>query len=207
LRLGAELSGESLPHDAAAAAKYLQAMGSEIEHMDQLLGELLDYSKINLPNFSLRLNPIDPHTVLEDIYNRYLPVAASKGIELDCLADAPSETLSVDRFRITQVMNNLMDNALHYSAPKAKVTVTCQKQPDGICFRVMDEGPGVPEPLRQKVFDPLFRADPSRSRASGGLGLGLAIAKKIVELHGGRIYCEARHGRTIFAFCIPSRPS
>lgn len=100
----------------------------------------------------------------------------------------------IDPDRIKQVLTNLLINASRFAPDSTEVTVSLQRLGDEIEVRVIDRGEGIPEPLREKVFDRFFRADNSRNRETGGSGLGLAIAKSIVEAHGGSIRVEQTPG-------------
>ena len=92
-----------------------------------------------------------------------------------------------------------MENAIKYNKPCGQVTVTAAKQDKNICLTVSDTGNGIPEELKERVFEPFFRVDKSRSRALGGVGLGLALVHEIVRVHGGSIRVKDNHeGGTIF---------
>ena len=118
-----------------------------------------------------------------------------------------------DPHRLGQVLRNLIDNAIRYSPASARVQVTVQAEreagspgqaPRALLVTVTDQGPGLSKEDLSLVFERFYRADPSRSRASGGVGLGLAIAKQLVEAHGGRVWVESDLGRgTKFSFTVP----
>jgi signal transduction histidine kinase len=110
-----------------------------------------------------------------------------------------------DRDRLWQVLDNLLDNALRYAPAGTAVTVTVQQDGADARLSVQDLGPGLSAEDQQRVFDRFYRADRSRSRQSGGLGLGLAIAKAIVGAHQGKIWVRSEPGQgTVFAVLLPA---
>ena len=96
-----------------------------------------------------------------------------------------------DGDRLVQVVDNLLSNAVRYTDDGTVVTVRLRAVADAVTLSVIDQGPGLTEEQRERVFERFYRADPSRSRALGGSGIGLAIAKALVELMGGRIWVES----------------
>jgi len=104
-------------------------------------------------------------------------------------ANLPTRPLIVDadETRLNQLFNNLLENSLRYTEPGGRVRITCQAEGDAALIELQDTAPGVPEELLPRLFEQFYRVDPSRNRRSGGAGLGLAIARKIVEAHAGRI--------------------
>ena len=113
--------------------------------------------------------------------------------------------LNLDRLRIEQAIGNLVDNAIRYTPPGGTVTVTAGPPGDGVRVVVTDTGPGIPNDALPHVFDRLYRVDPSRDRATGGAGLGLTIARRLVEAHGGTIWAESEEGvGSRFGFDLPA---
>ncbi len=133
--------------------------------------------------------------------------AQSSQVEL--VLDVPSDLppLHVDEDRIIQVVRNLLSNALRHTPAGGRVTVACRKnQMNEILFSVADTGEGIPSADLPYVFDRFYRADKSRSRASGGLGIGLAIVKQLVEAHRGKAWAESQLGQgAIFWFSLPTQ--
>ena len=116
------------------------------------------------------------------------PRAEAKGIRVSLEADEAMPVVDMDVTRISQVVNNLLENAIIHTPEGGSVAVTAEVAGDGmIRVTVADTGRGIPPEDLERVFDRFFRADPSRARATGGVGLGLTIAKQLVESHGGSI--------------------
>ena len=119
------------------------------------------------------------------------------GINVDVMVDGPSPRIHGDPERVHQVVANLVENAVRYSPPGSTVELRASiSSHNGVTIEVADEGPGIPADESQRVFERFYRADSARSSLHGGAGLGLAIARWIVDLHGGVIRPEQRqpHG-------------
>jgi len=141
------------------------------------------------------------NTVVES----FEPIAEEQGTELTARFLEGLPHVRVDGNRISQVLANLLSNALRYQRDGGKIEVTAARVSDGVELAVQDSGPGIPEQDLPHIFERFYRVDPSRSRASGGSGLGLAIAKELVEAHGGRIWVESQLGKgSRFALRLPA---
>jgi len=141
---------------------------------------------------------------LEDAAAAYHPLALERGIEVrrEIAPDLPE--VYVDPDRMAQVLGNLLSNALRYTLKGGSVTLAASLLENEVEIRIQDTGPGIGAEDIQHVFDRFYRADKSRQRDSGGLGLGLAIAKSIVENHGGRIWAESpEDSGTTFVIMLP----
>jgi C4-dicarboxylate-specific signal transduction histidine kinase len=126
------------------------------------------------------------------------PEGDRRGVTIEWTVDADTLSLEVDRVQIVQVLMNLLTNALQASQPGAKVRVRCRATPEGVEFRIDDNGPGVGGGNLARLFDPFF------STKQDGLGLGLGICRSIVECHGGHIWADSQVGEgTSFFFTIP----
>jgi len=109
------------------------------------------------------------------------------GAHIEVAVEPADLVVDVDEERLHQVVANLVENAVRYSPANGTVRVGATREPNGVCITVADEGPGIPEHEANKVFERFYRADYARSSRDGGAGLGLAIARWIVDLHGGDI--------------------
>ena len=157
---------------------------------------------------ALRLN--FEKAALGDVLNRsvrgFMAKAHSKEIRLTTEIDEGIPPVRMDTARILQVVDNLLENAIRHTPQGGRVTVRSGMLPTDEAFvAVSDTGEGIPDTVIATVFDRFRRADPSRARATGGAGLGLAIAKNLVEAHGGTIEAESSPGGgTTFRFTIPA---
>ena len=187
------------------ARQHLYLISEEIRFMDEMIYSLSVYSMINLPNFALRLQSINPSTLIEEAYVRYAHIVAAKGFSFQRKIGPCQGTVMLDREQMDRVLNNLLDNALQFCSPAGTITLEVTEGYSAFQFFVCDTGQGVAEHLREKIFEPLFRADSSRSHGIGGTGLGLAICKKIVTLHGGSITYRREAGTSRFAVELPKK--
>jgi signal transduction histidine kinase len=156
---------------------------------DLRLLALADAGKLHLEKDCLELDAF-----LREVVEAYQPQAVEREIALAFETPAALPAVCVDRDRLTQVMGNLLSNALHYVPRGGHIGVEIRREDDEVVVSVIDDGPGVsPEDLPH-VFERFWRADPARQRATGGSGLGLSIARYVVEAHGGRIWAEPTPG-------------
>lgn len=198
--------GTELIKDAGSDEKTLRHVRNiekDIESMDRLIMNLSSYSRLNLPGFTLLRKKFDPSCLVDLIVTLYRPLAEKKALSVSPSIPGGGHAVEGDYERLKQVFSNLMDNALRHSDPGTDIGLGFLSNSSGISFFVENEGPGVPDLLREKIFEPLFRVDTSRNQDSGGAGLGLAISQKIVELHGGRITCLQEGKKTRFIFHLP----
>ncbi len=159
--------------------------------LERLVEDLRTLSMADAGELALTRRPILPATLLEDAAAAYHPLALERGIKVrrEIAPDLPE--VYVDPDRMAQVLGNLLSNALRYTLEGGAVTLAASLLEQEVEIRIQDTGPGIGAEDLQHVFDRFYRADKSRQRDSGGLGLGLAIAKSIVENHGGRIWAES----------------
>jgi len=193
-------------------------LGATAEVREQLLGTLdrgvlrlslliddtLDLTRIESGQLKIKLEPVDAAELLKRLVSSYEARFAAKGIALS--VEAPDEPCVgvQDPDRIEQVLVNLIENALKFTH-EGTVTLSVECTPNRIIYSVSDSGPGIPPELHQKVFEQFFSTQEPHGSEQGGLGLGLAICKGIVEAHGGGIWVESRKGEgSTFMFDIPS---
>jgi two-component system OmpR family sensor kinase/two-component system sensor histidine kinase BaeS len=152
----------------------------------------------------LEMQAVDFSDLLRDVYVNFYPQANDRGVTLALDLPTGLPKVLVDRRRITQVLGNLMTNSLHHTPQGGQVTLTAEKVDEHLAIIVVDTGVGIPNEDLPYVFERFWRGEKSRSRSGGGSGLGLAIAKQIVELHGGEISVKSAPGRgTIFRIVLP----
>jgi len=165
----------------------LRSLQSEVATLSQLIEQLYELSLADIGALTYRLSPVNLVGILRGRLVAFQERYAEQRITIE--ANLPSRPLIVhaDETRLNQLFNNLLENSLRYTEPGGRVCVTCRAEGDAVLIELEDTAPGVPEELLPRLFEQFYRVDPSRSRRSGGAGLGLAIAKKIVEAHGGSI--------------------
>jgi signal transduction histidine kinase len=179
-------------------------MVRQSERLSGLVDQLLELSRLESGDVPLKLEPVEVGPLVEQVASEIKVARSERPVRLENLVAADLPPLQADRERIHQVLFNLLDNAWRFSPPDGVVTVRAMRQ-NGACeVWVEDEGPGIPAKDLARVFERFYRVDPARSRDDGGTGIGLAIAKSVVEAHGGVIWAETREGGATFRFVLPS---
>lgn len=159
----------------------------------QLISDLLDVARITSGKLRLDVQPVDPIAVVDAALIAVLPAATAKDIKLLKMLDPAAGPISGDPSRLQQVVWNLVTNAVKFTPKGGKVEATLRRVNSHIEITIADSGQGISDDLLPVIFDRFRQGDASTTRAHGGLGLGLAIAKQLVELHGGQIAAES-HG-------------
>ena len=162
----------------------------DVAEMERLIADLLESEALNTRHAILRREPVDPAQLIESVVDGDF-ANRNDDIQINIAADLPEVCLDVTRMRL--LLRNLIDNALRYNPPGAKPIVVSANFLNGeLIIRVQDNGPGIPAEHLQRVTEPFYRADPARSRATGGVGLGLYLCKRVAEVHGGRIVIDSQ---------------
>jgi two-component system sensor histidine kinase BaeS len=155
-------------------------------------------------NLALERRPVEVGDLLHDAVVNFEPQASDQDVTLSLEVPAEPLEVLVDWHRISQVLGNLLTNALRHTPAGGKITLAAEAAGDDVRVTVTDTGTGIPAEDLPYVFDRFWRGEKSRSRASGGSGLGLAIARQLVELHGGAIGATSRPGDgSQFWFTVP----
>ncbi|WP_322027579.1 ATP-binding protein [Burkholderia sp. BCC1977] len=169
---------------SAATFASLQA---EISMLNQLISDLHELSLADIGALTFERLPVDFAHLVEGTAEAFRERLSAKRLDLELEIPVAPSRISGDPYRLTQLMQNLLENALRYTDPGGRVRVAVEPGDGWLKVDVQDSFPAVPEPLLPHLFDRLFRVDASRSRQSGGSGLGLALCKHIVDAHGGTI--------------------
>ncbi len=173
------------------------------DHLRALIDNVLQFSKLEAGGETLHKSEVEVKHLLEEALQNVKVLAREKGIEIRTHANGLR--IEADETKLKQVLINLLSNALKYT-PHGSVEVTVERRNGEIVFAVKDTGIGIPQDQCEKIFEPFTQLDSSSTREWGGLGLGLSIVKKYVELHGGRIWVESQLGQgSTFYFTIPER--
>jgi len=177
----------------------------ETDRLQRLVADLQELSRVEAGAVSVALEPKDISSLIETVAQRLQPQFEDKGITLGLEIPTSLPHVLVDEDRISQVLINLMGNALQYTPEKGLVTLSVKQIGREIQVSIQDTGVGVPAEHLPHLFTRFYRVDKSRSRAGGGSGIGLTIAKHLVEAHGGQIWVESDgpgKGST-FSFSLP----
>jgi signal transduction histidine kinase len=177
----------------------------EVARLQRLVGDLEQLSRAEAGQISLHRQPAAPAELISAAAVRLQPQFEDKGVALSVDLPGVLPVIDVDGERITQVLLNLLGNALQYTPAGGRVAVQAGVQRDAVLVAVRDDGIGIAEDDLLHIFERFYRVDKSRSRAGGGSGIGLTIARHLVEAHGGQIWAESPGvGRgSTFTFSLP----
>ncbi len=174
----------------------------DMREMEHLIADLLESERMNAGHTTLRRSPVDLGPMLRSLIETEFE---DRSARIDLRVPAEPVVREVDEIRVRLVVKNLIENALRYSPPDgAPVEVTLTALPGMVTLRVRDHGPGIPKEHLSRVTEPFYRADRARSRSTGGLGLGLYLAKRIAEAHCGSLVIESELGQG--TLCIVTLP-
>ncbi len=182
-----------------------QQIHNEAERLNKLVSDLQELSRVESKAISLDIHPLDVSRLMETTLKRMQFQFDEKRVTLNLsLPHAPILVLA-DEDRTLQILTNLLGNALQYTPQNGTVTVTIEREKLFAKFSIHDTGIGIPAEYLTHIFDRFYRVDKSRSRAHGGSGIGLTIAKHLVEAHGGKIWAESagEDKGSVFIFTLP----
>lgn len=189
-----------------ANAETFQQIHAEADRLNRLVDDLQELSRVEAHAYMLDVRLLDVSSLVQTVTNRLAPQAESKRISLDFELNPDLQPVLADEDRIIQVLANLTGNALQYMPDGGKVTIKAKQINNEVQISIKDTGVGIPPEHLSHIFDRFYRADKSRSRqAGGGSGIGLTIARALVEAHSGRIWVESDgegQGST-FSFTLP----
>lgn len=194
------LEGETLGSDMTGRA--IETIKRNAKAQAQIIDDILDVSRIITGNLYLDLHPIELESVLEGSVSVVRPTADVKGIQIDLSLDQEQIAVLGDANRLQQVFWNLLSNAVKFTPAGGKVTVQLRKTDSQVQVEVADTGPGISPEFLPFVFDRFRQADSTSTRQHGGLGLGLAIARHLIEIHGGSIEVRSNGEGTGATFTV-----
>jgi PAS domain S-box-containing protein len=181
--------------DPATASRAVQAIDRNARAQAQLVADLLDVSRIITGKFHMSLGPVRLSDLIESAADTVGPAARARDIVLELAIDPAIGPVLGDASRLQQVIWNLLSNAIKFAPPAGRVQVRLEDAGSCIKLSVTDDGPGIDPAFLPYVFDRFRQADSSSTRRHGGLGLGLAIVRHLVELHGGTVEARNREDR------------
>jgi signal transduction histidine kinase len=176
----------------------------EVLRLVRLVDDLSQLTRADAALALLRREPVDMAALVEEAVELFAAPFADKGIELARRLPEDLPAVTADRARLLQVLRNLLDNALSFTPPGGTVTVSVARSDDGVRLTVTNSGAEIPAADLPFVFERFYRVDKSRSLASGGAGIGLAIVKQLVEAHGGQVGAESSDATTRVWVALPS---
>ena len=196
------LKEENLPFEEKK--EIIEKLSESTERMIKLVNDLLNVSRIEEGRFLYKPKKEDLREIVKTIFNQEKEVAQKKNITFNLfLPKEPCFSL-IDKEKISLAVQNLIENAIHYTPPGGKVEVFLEKKDKKLVFKVKDTGIGIPEEEQKRIFEKFFRGSNALKIETSGSGLGLFITKNIVEAHKGKIWFESKVGKgTTFYFSLP----
>jgi two-component system phosphate regulon sensor histidine kinase PhoR len=184
------------------AMDFLARIDDEVERLTQIVSELSELSRIETGTVELRLEPLNLNLLIEDIITQLFPQIERQQLRINkkLISDLPS--IEADKTRIRQTIINLIHNAIKFTEPGGEITITTRKDENLVTVDISDTGIGISKNDLPHVFERFYKVD--RARTGGGTGMGLAIAKHVIEAHGGSIKVQSEEGKgSTFSFSLP----
>lgn len=189
--------------DRETALGFLIRIDDEVERLTQIVAELTELSRIETGKAELAREPVDLNILVEEVIHQLDPQLERQQISLDRQLAADLPPIPADRARVRQVIVNLVHNSIKFTSPGGRITVTTSTDDLSVTVDVSDTGAGIGRADLPHVFERFYKADRART-GGGGTGMGLAIAKHVVEAHGGRIWARSEEGSgSTFSFTLP----
>ncbi len=182
-------------------AEYLRAMRRDVDALRTLVDDLFLLARIEEGKLELPREHVDLAELADEAVEALAPIAREHDVSLRVSSVGPAPATGGPD-ELGRVIRNLIANAITHAPSRSDVSITTSNGSDGAVVRVVDEGPGFPPDLAARAFESFVRGDEARSRRTGGAGLGLAVARGLVEAYGGRIWIEPGHGGHV-AFTLP----
>ena len=183
-------------------ARYTGVVLDKAERLEDLINEFFDITRFNLTHLELEKQPTDLTRMLQQVVSEFQPMLAEA--DLTCRLDLPEKLLCpCDGEKLSRVFDNLLRNASYYSLPGTEVRIAGGSDGETITLTFTNAGKTIPQEKLDRIFEQFFRLDSSRATRTGGAGLGLAIAKEIVELHGGTISARSWDNQVEFQVTLP----
>lgn len=185
--------------------KYLSISLEKAERLEELINEFFEITRFNLTHLELEIMTVSLKRMLEQIVYEFQPMLCEK--RMTCQVEFQPEELNItcDTDKMQRVFDNLLRNALLYGYEGSIVEIRAWSSGDCLYIQIENHGATIPEEKLERIFQQFYRLDTARQSSTGGAGLGLAIAREIVERHGGRIKAESREEKTTFTIEIPEK--
>jgi two-component system phosphate regulon sensor histidine kinase PhoR len=197
-----ETLGDGAIDDKKAARDFLTRIDSEVACLTQLVAELAELSRIETGKAELKKEPVNLNQLVEEVIAHLSPQAERQKLSISQDFAADLSSVPADKDRVRQVIANLVHNAIKFTRPGGRIMITTRTLEGSVVVDIADTGIGIPKEDLARVFERFYKGD--KARAGEGTGMGLAIAKHVVEAHGGSIWVESEEGKgSTFSFSMP----
>ena len=187
---------------AELRSRYTGIALDKAERLEDLINEFFDITRFNLSHLELEKRPVDLNRMLHQVVSEFQPMLAEKS--MTCHLALPDKlSCSCDPDKLARVFDNLLRNACHYGLPGTDIRIAGEIDGGRAVLTFSNAGRTIPQEKLERIFEQFFRLDSSRATRTGGAGLGLAIAKEIVELHGGTITARSADQEVVFTVSLP----
>jgi len=187
--------------------EFLRNIHSSGQHLLGLINDILDLAKIEAGKMELKAEDLRVSEALQEVTAILEPMARQQGLQLITTGAVEASVIKADRSKFKQVLYNLLSNAVKFTPPPGQITITVKDAPDQLTVSVQDTGIGMKGEDLPKLFREFEQIDGSYTRRYQGTGLGLALCRRFVQMHGGRIWAESKFGKgSTFTFTIPREP-
>jgi len=202
IKTSVDLLQEMMGGASGAQAELVRTIAHHTDRLQALVADLLEITRLEARQLTLSPQPTDLRTIVERVAHTFAPLLEKKGQTIALELPPQVSLVSVDRRRIEQVLTNLLSNAHKFTPKGGHIAVGLAERDDCLEVSVSDDGPGIPPEEQERIFDKFYVVADGRS--ASGVGLGLYIARQLVELHGGRIWVESTPGQgSTFRFTLP----
>lgn len=182
--------------------KYLSISLEKAERLEDLINEFFEITRFNLSNITLEYSRVNLTRMLEQLTYEFKPMFLEKNLKCE-LEIAPDTMIKCDVNKMQRVFDNLLRNAVNYSFDDSTIHITVKQNGENLCIQFTNCGNTIPKEKLVRIFEQFYRLDVARSSRSGGAGLGLAVAKEIVELHNGTITAKSENEQIEFTVTLP----
>ncbi len=204
IRAMIEALDDKVVTDTETTERYVRTILGEVKRLSGLIDDLFELSRLDAGALSLNVEPGSLGDLVSDTLEVLQPQAAQKRLQLRGHVDDGLSPVLMDAARVQRVLYNLVQNAIRHTPPDGTVVLEAQEESETVRVDVVDSGEGIASDDLPRIFERFYRGEKSRARGHGGAGLGLAIAKGLVEAHGGRIWAQSVPGQGArFSFVLP----
>lgn len=198
------LNDKSVEKSQERVSNYVKMIGDENKRLSLLVENILQTAILDKGEFKLKLQNIDVHTLIEQTFTNIKLQVENKEGQITSQLNATKPIVNADRVHITNILFNLIDNALKYSKENPDIVVSTRNDDEGIFISVQDNGIGISKENQRRIFDTMYRVPTGNVHNVKGFGLGLSYVKAVIEKHGGSIKVESELGKgSMFTLYLP----